>query len=262
MKLKMGLNIIHFSHGPRFVTLVFLTVAIFLLSFVMSGCLHTSSVFSNVYILEFQYNPKSTFYNSSSVSYHNDSQLSIKTGLAGICTEIDGDRMCTTQNIELLNTTLLHPVSNFTIYGSNKNEILGHLNLLDLATSFSSKDKYVIFMAALIMLGAGTALMIFTAFFLSPTDSIQNRAMNVFMIIGTVLVFGSCLITHTGAKNAQVAVEEASMGLVKIHIGRKAAAMYWTGFSFLVLVLALLPLINKRLKEEIILEEKKRSLRA
>lgn len=268
--------VLHYAQAPRAIMITLVMTAIFLLSFVMVGCMHPSSAFATVYLVDYKYNTDSPFYgyiqdyfNSSSSNSNatldaaiaDASTLTVRTGLMGICTTLEGDIKCTSQNVGALNRSELHTVANFTIFEGSSDTELGSINLLDLAINFSSKDKYGLLMATLICLGASICSLVFVALFPVPPMNWRNWSGYFFLLLGLVFVLVSCLTIHTASHTAQSMVRSSSLGLVTVDIANKTTAMYWTAFAFILLASLLIIIAHRRLEDEYIIEQEKKKLR-
>lgn len=259
--------VLTYAQAPRAITIGLVFVSIFLLSFVMVGCMHATSAFSSVYLVKFQYNKASPVYENIQ-EYFNSTNSSntlgsvvVKTGVTGVCTSMNGETLCTSQNVGTFNRSELFTVANFTIYEGNINHELGSLNLLDLALSFSSTEMYGLILSVLICLGIALVSLVFVAFFPVPPKNWRNTSAYLFLCLALILSVISNLTMYTSANATRTAVEGASMELIDVQIGSKASAMYWVAFVLIVLACALIWPTYKRLEDEVNLEKEKSKLR-
>lgn len=257
--------VLTYAQAPRVLMIVLVFVSIFLLSFVMVGCMHAASSFSNIFAVQFQYNDKSPFY-SYIKQYFNGthgSTIEVKTGLMGICTSVSDNTLCTSMNYKPLNESQLLPIADFSIFAgtSSNNKELGSLNLLDLALSYSGKDKYGMLMGVLICLGVSLTSLLFVAFFPVSPENWRNWSGYLFLLIALVFSLVANLTMHTASHTTKTTVERASLGLVSVQVGRRASAMYWTAFGFITIAVALIWPTNARLKDQVFLEKEHSKLR-
>lgn len=259
-------SVLTYAMAPRAVMVALVFVTIFLLSFVMVGCMHGGDTFSSIYLVRFEYNTASPFFEYIENSFNssqnpNGAYISVKTGIMGICTTLEDDTLCTGQNFRRFNASEISPVANFSIYGGNQSHELGSFNLLKMATSFSTKSMYGLLMAVLICLGGAFASLIFVTFFLVKADNWKNLV--AYYGTGLALIFSlvSNLTMYTASHTTKSTVEQASLGLVAVTVGRKAAMMYWSAFALIMLSCILIMPVNQRTIDECVLEEKKASER-
>lgn len=179
----------------------------------------------------------------------------------GICTVLNDEVLCTSQNINHFNTSELHHVSNFTIFEGQANTEIGTINLLDLARKYSSRDKYGLLLASLISLSVALLSFSFVAWFMVPTTNWRNLAGYVGLGLGLMFVLVSNMVMHTGSKSTQTMVRTASMDLVSVSIATKTLLMYWFAFVFVLAACASSWPAWKRLDDEVYMEKEKAELR-
>jgi hypothetical protein len=259
--------VIHYANAPRAAVLILLTITIFLFTFVLTGCMYPNSVFSSVYILKFSYNHDSPFFKliengtivqHSNGAYIDQSNLNIKLGVMGICTEIGSDIRCASQNVNTLNRTEIHPVSNISIPTINSHSITE--NLLDDTIKFLNRETYAMIMITLVLMGIAFVSIMFVSFFLVPATDLRALIGDIALVGAALFALVSCVMMSRDALTAKKNI--GNSGLVTINAGKKAAAMYWTGFAFMVVCVALLRTMRFRLKDEVKVENAKRGMRA
>lgn len=273
------MSVLHYCQAPRVGVILAVALSIFLLSFVLVGCVHPSNPFASIYLVEFEYNTNSPHYayiqeslnDTTMRSSSNNTNLPsdpydgaiirVRAGLMGICTVLNDEVLCTSQNINHFNSSQLHPVSNFTIFEGRANTELGSINLLDLARKYSSRDKYGLVLASLISLSVALLSFAFVAFFMVPPTSWRNLAGYVGLGLGLVFVLVSNMVMHTGSKSTETMVRTASMDLVSVTIASKTVLMYWFAFVFVLLGGVAAWPAWKRLEDEVYIEKEKAGLR-
>lgn len=259
--------VIHYANAPRAAVLILLTIAIFLFTFVLTGCMYPNSVFSSVYVLKFSYNHESPYFklieNGTIIqhtkgAYVDQSNLIIKLGVMGICTEIGSDIKCTNQNVNTLNRTEIHPVSNISIPTIDSLSITK--NLLDNSVQLMNTETYAIIMVTLVLMGIAFVSIMFVSFFLVPPNDLRALIGDISLVGAALFTLISCIMMTRDSLTAKKSI--GNLGLVTVNAGKKAAAMYWTGFAFMVVCVALLRIMQFRLKDEVKLEKAKRGMRA
>lgn len=259
--------VLHYANAPRAAVLTLLMISIFLYSFVMTGCMHTSSVFSSLYILKFSYNQDSHFFKhieNGSIVQHpngtfiNQSDLSVRTGVMGICTQIGPDLRCTNQNVNALNLSEIHPVYNITLPTVDGQYITE--NILQNAIDFASKEIYAILLITLILMGLAFTSILFVSFFLVPANNWKTLIGDVSLFGAALFALISCVMMSRDALTAKKSFGNTE--LVIVRVGKKAAAMYWIGLTFLGICLILLRVMRYRLEDEIKIEKAKKGMRA
>lgn len=257
---------LHHAGGPRVVMFLLVLVSIFLLSFIMTGCVHPSGAFKSVYVLEYSYNKSSPFYpyiegqkNTSDIALSpaepTIAEVKVRVGLMGVCTILGTDTTCTSMEVSKLNISQLHPIPDFVIYADNSGTELGKINLLDLALKFNTKRPYGIMMGTLISLGLCLALFLFNLMSPTETGDIRNMATYFFLGLGFVFILVCDLVMFSTSTTAKIQAQAGSFGLVAVSICRKTACMYWFSFAFIFIACCASYPMHLRHREEVNFEK-------
>lgn len=259
---------LHNAHVPRGTMLGLVFISIFLLSFIMVGCMHPTGAFSSVYVLEYKYNPESPFYeyidssNSSTSSADTSvANVTVRIGLMGVCTTLGSEIKCTSMEINKLNTSQLHTIPDFVIYEGSSSTALGRINLLDLALDYDSKRAYGVMMGTLICLGIATVSIVFVFMFPTQVNDWRSYSGYIFLSLAFIFILVCDLILCTTSQTTQAQVQAGSFGLVAVSICRKTACMYWVAFVFIFGAVCSMWPTHIRQREEVFLEQKNAALR-
>jgi len=203
-----------------------------------------------------QINSKSSFYETIQSSFKQSStttgleKVKIRAGFMGICI----DKIPTTYNLQgTQDTHICYPRKNLTTTSlyqdlsidlfttNNKNNTSASLNVLQLGelTSVNVIHPYLL-MATIVL----TIIMFLSLIYVIIPGLPGGNYMSLLLLIlipTLVLISGmSAVWTHIGIHAAHKLVPAASMGMVSVYTGRKAASMMWFGFAFLLVICLIL----------------------
>uniref|UniRef100_A0A060TAY1 ARAD1D27258p n=1 Tax=Blastobotrys adeninivorans TaxID=409370 RepID=A0A060TAY1_BLAAD len=240
----LGLGLV--KKAPRTLATVLLFIAGTLLVFLLLGCIDNAPAFSDVYVIEFQFNPHSGLYDSVTSSYtsHNQSiaDMKLRSGYLNVCgtSKVTGT-ICTPK----ANMTALSEFTSLNLY--NGNETLASVDPVELASAFS---KGVINPFLLCISLACTALAVVAS--VTPVSPVSPKG----AILSTVVLGLTCaswLFWTIGAIWQQVAaisastmVNEATMTILKGTPGGRATGMTWTVFAFHTLAIIIILAVRRR----------------
>ncbi|CDR43605.1 CYFA0S12e02476g1_1 [Cyberlindnera fabianii] len=223
---------------PRIMCLVFLFITIFLLAFLLLGCTQESSVYSSTFLIRYSFNKSSSIFplieksfTSKNLTGYED--MIVRTGYLGLCVDVGDDITCTGRK----DFSVLNSISAVNVYTVNSNTSSTTLDLIALAADFTDDIVHPYVLIATIVLSIVQFLALF--YVVIPSLPAKHIITKFNLILAPVLAllwgFGS-MWTHVAADAGQSLVEKASMGIVQAHIGKKAAALTWTPFTFLLIV--------------------------
>lgn len=246
---------------PRGIALLFNFIIIFLTIFLLVGCYNLSN--DNTYLVRYEVDKASPFFDVIKTSFASQSRteglekVKIRSGYMGICVE----KVPTTynlQNEEL--TSYCYPRKNLTgtplfndmsiqLFNTNSKNSSNpiQLNILQLAqlTSVNVVHPYIL-MATIIL----TLIQFLTILYqILPYLPYKNQ-LNKFLLLLSpvlVLVWGMGAIwMHVGIHASSRLVPAASMGIINVYTGHKAASMAWFSFAFLLVECIILWAIHVR----------------
>jgi hypothetical protein len=244
---------------PRIFGVIFLFIASCLLCFLLLGCVDDSSpVFSDVYLVRYQYNSNSSFFpviengykNSNSSS--NYANMEIRSGFLAICA-VNGDELsCTSRN----NLTSLAPFKNLNVYNGTSDNVYGSFDPVVLASVFSNNIVNPYCLITTLLLTVMT--MIGTTCHGLPVMPHRSGVHQITVILGllawSVWTAGAMWIQIASNAASQI-VPDASLGILQANVGSRAEAMTWTSFVFLSLAV-MLSLFVYRKETKVVLDSK------
>ncbi|SMN21419.1 similar to Saccharomyces cerevisiae YBR040W FIG1 Integral membrane protein required for efficient mating [Maudiozyma saulgeensis] len=238
---------------PRGIALLLNFITIFLTIFLLIGCYNSSQ--DSTFLVRYQINSKSSFYGSIQSSFKESSstvgleKVKIRAGFMGICI----DKVPTTYNLQgTQETQICYPRKNLTttnlyrdlsidLLTTSSNSSSASLNVLQLGelTSVNVIHPYLL-MATIVL----TIIMFLSLIYVIIPGLPGRNYLSLFLLLLSptlVLISGmSAIWTHIGIHAAHKLVPAASMGMVSVYTGRKAASMMWFGFAFLMTICLIL----------------------
>ncbi|KAF2399735.1 membrane fusion mating protein FIG1 [Trichodelitschia bisporula] len=232
--------------GYHHVLMVFIAVAIILLSLLLAGCSSTSPLIPGIFLISMYYTHYTATYDPSQVDPGVNSaisnivghaQLEVRVGYFGICVTQDGSGyLCS---------------NNATALAQNVNIDQDPLNLIWVAQTFK---EAVVFPYLLIV----AIILAFVCFILLATfpgwhyerDDITGSDIDVkpfpsrpvcqvalaLIFIASVFVLVSVLWQHTASVAASTVAQDFGNGSVKSGVGTSAMVLGWFGFVLLIIV--------------------------
>lgn len=231
-----GLSVIR--RTPRVFLLLLLFIAVFLLAFLLLGCTNPSSTFSNVYLVDIQFNKSSELFPNIQLAYKgsNNSQdlslLAIRANYLGVCVDIgNSPKTCTGYG----SLGQLSEYTGVSIVPTSSDSSQKQLDLVAILKQFLALCHSHVMMAAMVV----TLVLMVTilwALIPLPKKDVANLV-SLVLAFGDVLLWGlGAMLQHEGTTAAKNLILSASMHTVTAAEGKRAEAMTWTGFSFLLAV--------------------------
>ncbi|KOH00364.1 Fig1p [Saccharomyces eubayanus] len=260
---------------PRIFALIFNIITIFLLIFLLIGCYNPTNV--STFLVKYTFDESSPFYSIIEKSYEKSNttlgleNVIIRSGYMGVCIDKIPSQYSAYNNMTTSSNTICYPrkdlssvplykdleiqLSNIASSGS-KSQSSVVLDILKLAqlTSVNVLHPYIL-MATIIL----TILMFLFIVYVTVPKLPFKLFVNRFLLLlspALVLTWGlGAMWTHVGINGSYRLVPSASMNIIDVKKGKKAATMAWFSFAFLLLDSTILWLIylrdRKSLKEEI-----------
>ncbi|QLQ80400.1 hypothetical protein HG537_0D04010 [Torulaspora globosa] len=264
---------------PRIFALCFNMIVIFLTIFLLLGCYNESSL--STFLVSYKFEQSSPFYSVIKSSFQganggSNSSLSgletvrVKSGYMGVCLlnlpkQYDGSTTICYPRKNLFNTTIYSdlsielfnlPTSNGTSSSSSQKNVPIKLNILQLGqlTSVEIIHPYIL-MATIVLSCVMFLLIIYVTLPKVPKKSLVNRLLLIWSSVLTLLWGFGTMWTHVGINASAEMVSAASMGIIHSTKGKKAAALSWSAFAFLLIdcliIWALYFRDRKKLSDEI-----------
>lgn len=260
---------------PKVISIILNVITIFLTVFLLVGCSNISN--ESTFLVRYKFDKSSPFYSVIENSFNQTNgttsmsgleKISISSGYMGVClTHIpkkydkDVASICYPRK-NLKNNPLYNDLSIelFNAPSPNKKskqkELPVKLNILELAetTSRNVVHPYILIITVILT----TFLLLSLIYTMLPLLPFKYWALRVSLGLSAFLVLFwgiGAMWTHVGIHACSKLVPSASMGILQIHRGLKAASMSWVAFAFLLAQLGILWFLylrdRKNLSEEI-----------
>lgn len=224
--------------APRLFLLLLLFITVFLLAFLLLGCTTASSTFSSVYLVELLFNKTSELFPNIELAYKgsNSSQdlglLVIRANYLGVCVNIDDSSQTCTGYSSL---SQLSGYTGVSIVPTSSNSTQKQLDLVAILKQFLALCHPHVLMGAIVLT---LVLMVTILWSLMPLPKKEvANLVSLVLAFGDVLLWGlGAMLQHEATTVAKNLVQLASMHTVTAAVGKRADAMTWTGFSFLLVV--------------------------
>lgn len=202
----------------RYMTLVSLVISVFLLGFLLLGCVASDSTYSDIYLAQMLFNVSSELFPSS-----NTTSLLIKTNYLGMCVTEGSSTICSATS----NITLLEQYTEISVLNTS-------LNLADLCKLVSDVCHPRILAATILLALVVMIICIYCAVPALPKRKEAKQISCGLAFINVLLwALGSMLQQQT-VTGATKFIGSASLGLVRVTLGKRAEAITWTAFAFLI----------------------------
>ncbi|GAV46568.1 hypothetical protein ZYGR_0A01600 [Zygosaccharomyces rouxii] len=260
---------------PKVISLVLNLITIFLTVFLLMGCSNLSN--DSTFLVRYKFDRSSPFYNVIQKSFNQSNgttqmsgleQVSIASGYMGVCiTNIPKDYDKGVKSVcyprkDLANNPLYNDLSIelFNVPSSDKKstqkQLPINLNILELAETTSRYVVHPYILMVTVILA--TLMFLMLIYSTIPALPFKYWVLRATLCVSAFLVLFwgiGAMWTHVGIHACSKLVPSASMGILKIHRGIKAAAMSWVSFAFLLAQLGILWFLylrdRKNLSEEI-----------
>ncbi|EMG45704.1 FIG1 Factor-induced gene 1 protein [Candida maltosa Xu316] len=213
-----------------FITVIIQFIATVLLSFLLLGCIDTSSNFSNVYLIDYKFNSTSLLYNhlssSSNSSIHSTTldDLSVRIGYMGVCLHHGEDLACTSYSA-------LETFQDYSI-----SMLSANLDLVQLAESFSSICHPRMLLSTIVLTLVSLVFLCYCIIPIVPGKFLVKKINAVVTFLNIMLWGLGSMLERQAVATSMVMMEESSFQLLSVSKGGRAEAITWTAFSFLLVV--------------------------
>lgn len=205
------------SLATRYLNLVSVIIAAFLLSFLLVGCYLPSLTYSLVYLLKLLFNETAGFSQDQTLP-----DITLRAGYLAMCVNLDSTMECVAAH----NLTALYSSSSVALEE-------GTISLTDVSSALSDVCNPRILICCIIMSLSLIVLILWLAIPLVPAKLFVRRV-TLGLGVLTVLLWGlGAMLQHQTVLTTVKLVEVSSMGLITASRGGRAEAMTWTAFLFL-----------------------------
>lgn len=247
--------------SPKFIIIILNFITIFLTFFLLTGCYNEQN--KSTFLVKYQFSKESSFYPIIKQSYDNAKgnktqgleNIEIRSGYMGIC--IDS----IPKNYNLQNQSLgsvcysRKNITNVSLYNDLMIEMSGINSRKNLSASIQKTNLNILKLAEITsvniihpyILGATIILSLIQFLLLSyllvpgvPFKNYINKLILILSIVTTLLWGIGATWTHIAVHSAFDFIPEASMHIIKVKKGKKAASMSWFSFSFLLVISSIL----------------------
>jgi len=214
-------------------TLISLTIALILVSFLLAGCTSSTPGIRKFYLLSLRYNPS---FNSSLVTdldalLDGDRGLNgtfsdVRIGYRGICIETRADANATEADWACGRRT----PDVFTDLSGDP------IDLLKVADTYKDRISFSApLWAATLALGLATLLVILNSLPALPLPAVTRKIAAAAASVGTLLLLGCMILQQVTSSAVENLVTQLSVGAVDIGIGSANVAFGWGAFACAVL---------------------------
>lgn len=202
----------------KYLNLVSATIAAFLLSFLLFGCVSSEAAYSLVYLLKMQFDQE-----KSDISFNNlASDIVLKAGYLAMCVSINSTTACAAAH----NLSALYELSSLQL-------LEGTVSLADISIRISEVCNPRLLVSCILLSLTLIVFILWLAIPLVPGKIIMRRVTFGLGCV-TVLLWGlGSMLQHQTILTAVALVDVSSLGLVTLSRGGRAEAMTWTAFLFL-----------------------------
>ncbi|KAL1958498.1 hypothetical protein VTO42DRAFT_4362 [Malbranchea cinnamomea] len=245
LQFSTGLSRIITVVGYHHILMIFIALAIILLSLLLAGCSSSSPQIPSIFLISLYYTDYTPVQNGAQANPQiagtiaglvNDAQLEVRVGYFGICIQPNRGSFTCSQNASAL--------AGFLNYDEDP------LNLVWVASTF--KDAvvfpYLIIVALILAFLCFILLITFPRWHEVEADGddvevlpIPSRPVSqvalALIFVASVFILVSVLWQHTASVAASSIAQDLGNGSVKSGIGTSAMILGWFGFAFLVVVM-------------------------
>lgn len=214
-------------------------IPLFILTFLVAGCLSTPSSISSVYLVDYRFNNTLPLYPAVQNAYTalnstsaDTALMVVRVGYLGICV---GSNSLSMECVSRSSTILLASFPGVQLHGPNAS--LLSLDLVLLATTFSNHliHPYLL-VAADILCAVLLVVAVWRALPLMPAKPLAARLLFVLTPVVCMMHGLAAMWQHVACNSATQLVPQATLHVVSVSRGTRAHAMTWTAFAFLATV--------------------------
>lgn len=215
---------------PKFFHGISLVIAVCILTFLLLGCTTLPRTYSSVYLATVHFN-QTILPHADTNSTTNSTAACFKMGYLGLCLVLGNSTQCA----PYLALTNITNAAYTTVLTSGNQSLL--LDMAKVATGVNNACHPHLLMASIVIT---LVLLTLGAWCMLPFVPGKYWARNCGCCIAAinVLLWGlGSMLQHTAIETATNTIASASMGLLSMEMGKRADAMTWTAFLFLIVLL-------------------------
>ncbi|KAH3666298.1 hypothetical protein OGAPHI_004487 [Ogataea philodendri] len=226
--------------GPKIGMILILFVNVFLLAFLLVGCTTSESRYSDVYLLQYEFNQSSSMFPLIESAYEKTnsksmSKMKVRVGYKGICVEANGTNSCSTS---LGSTDYKSTYPGVSLYNTGSNSTTTSMNLVDIAVQYNAKvSEPFVLMASLVLTLLLLVSLVYGSIPFLPWKHVCSYTSFSLSAILCILWGIGAMWAHVAANAGAKLSATSSMTIVAATIGSRAAAMIWCSFSFYIVAL-------------------------
>ncbi|KAH3679428.1 hypothetical protein WICMUC_000973 [Wickerhamomyces mucosus] len=226
--------------APKVLVLILLFISVFILSFLLLGGYETSDTYSSIFLIKYQFNQSNPIYpliqnsfsNSNTTSESYD-EITVKANYLYVCLGLNETINCQSRS----NIYNYQNLTNVQLYTASSSTSSNSINPIQIAAEFTNGVIHPYLLILTIIL----AIILFLTILYNGIPGMPFKyhltKFNIGLSLISTLISGLTSIWgHIASKSGKELVEMASMNIIEAHIGKKAAALHWTPFSFLCIV--------------------------
>lgn len=241
--------------STKFLALVLNFITIFLAIFLLLSCYNEQN--KSTFLASYQFEKHSPFYDTITKSFMQSNRtmglekIKVRTGYMGVCIEnipknynLNNQQLSSIcyprkniTNVDLYKDIAITMSSAASTKNSSSNKISSDLNILELGslTSVNVIHPYLL-MCTVILIIIEFLLLIYTLLPKAPLRNKFNRVLFIeSMIISLIWAMGA-IWAHIGVHASFRFIPAASMHIIYVYKGKKAASMSWFIFAFQLVV--------------------------
>lgn len=217
-----------------FSLLVFITI--FLLGFLLIGCMETPKTFSDAYLMKLEFNKSSPWFPTIEAAYSELNQSSLTNMLItasylAMCVDLDDSLTCSSN----INLSKLSSYSGVSLFPSKSNGSIVQIDLILVAKSFADSCYPRILVSTLVLTILLTIFVFWSSMPLLP-GKLWSRRISCGLLALAVLVWGlGAMLQQQAVSSIKTMAGPASMYAMQVSPGKRAEALTWSAFSFLLI---------------------------
>lgn len=211
---------------PKYLSLVSLLVAMFLMAFLFLGSSYPDKAYRNVYLAQFRYNTTLPLFQAAKPVAHAETVV-VSANYLAMCVSVENRTTCST----LRDVSQLHAVSTLRI-----GNLLVSLALM--LQAFVDVSHVGWLATSVCVVAAGVVLSLVSMVPCLPYAVYVNVAKFILSLAAALWWLAGLFIQLQMVSTATRLVPLALLALVQAKRGRRAEAMAWSAFALLVLALA------------------------
>lgn len=260
------------KRSTKFLALILNFITIFLAIFLLLGCYNEKH--KSTFLASYQFEKHSPFYDTITSSFMQSNKtmglekIKVRSGYMGVCIEniptnydLNNQKLTSIcyprknlTNVDLYKDIAITMSSASSIKNDSSNALSTDLNILQLAslTSVNVVHPYLL-MCTTILVIIEFLLLIYTIIPKLPLRNKVSKFLLILSMIITLIWAMGAIWVHIGIHASYRFIPVASMNIIYVYKGKKAASMSWLIFAFQLVVAIIITIKewqNRRYDEE------------